>query len=100
MAPTHVELYVFSDMLENSGFISLRDLFHSKAAWLVEKAKENNLVPSIRGATVRIFGVGRRHTTGKPELSVAEMQRLTDFWRGYFEAAGAASVEISPKFDF
>jgi hypothetical protein len=100
VAPTHVELYVFSDMLENSGFITLRDLFGSKTAWLVQKAEQDNLVPNIPGATVRIFGVGRRHSAGKPELSVAEMQRLTDFWRGYFAAAGAATVEVSPKFDF
>ena len=100
MAPKHVELYVFSDMLENSGFITLRDLFGSKTAWLVQKAEQDSLVPSMPGATVRIFGVGRRHTEGKPELSVAEMQRLTDFWRGYFAAAGATTVEISPKFDF
>lgn len=99
-APTHVELYVFSDMLENSGFITLRDFFGSKTAWLVQKARQDDLVPSMPGASVRIFGVGRRHSEGKPELTVAEMKRLTDFWRGYFDAAGAASVEISPRFEF
>lgn len=100
VAPVHVELYVFSDMLENSGFIGLRELFGSKPAALVEKAAKNNLIPSIPGAAVRIFGVGRRHSSGKPELSVAEMQRLTGFWREYFAAAGAEKVEINPKFDF
>jgi hypothetical protein len=99
-APTRVDLYVFSDMLENSGFITLRDLFGSKTAWLIDKARQDNLVPSIPGAAVRIFGVGRRHSEGKPELTIAEMKRLTDFWRAYFDAAGAASVEISPRFEF
>ncbi|HET7714012.1 MAG TPA: hypothetical protein VFK86_00130 [Bauldia sp.] len=100
VAPTHVDLYVFSDMLENSGFITLRDLFAGKPSALVDMARKNDLVPSMPGASVRIFGVGRRHSEGKPELSVAEMQKLTDFWREYFTAAGAASVEISPRFDF
>lgn len=99
-APTHVELYIFSDMLENSGFMTLRELFGSKTAWLIQKARQGSLVPSMPGAAVRIFGVGRRHSQGKPELTVAEMKRLTDFWRGYFDAAGAASIEISPRFDF
>ncbi len=95
-----MNLYVFSDMLENSSLISFGEFFRVKVAALIDKVRRNNLIQPIPGATVRIFGVGRNHLPGRPDLSVAEMGKVTEFWRALFEAAGAATIDITPRLEY
>lgn len=89
-------LFVFSDMLENSDLFPTRAFFALSPAELVRRAKTDNLMPKMPGATVRVFGVGRSHATDRPDLPPREMSKLVELWQAYFAAAGAAKVDLLP----
>ena len=88
-------LYVFSDMIENSDHVPGRDFLTLDNKRLIAHMKKFNLVASLPGADVRVFGVGRDGTEKRGPLPVGSLQKLLEFWRIYFTAGGAKSVEIS-----
>lgn len=91
----HLELYIFSDLIENSPFISGKEFWGLKTSSLLARISENQLVPDLSNATVRAFGVGRAGTGDRKALPQALMTSLTTFWTAYFNAAGTTDVTLS-----
>ena len=87
----NAELYVFSDLIENSGEISL---FNTGNQALLARLKRDKLIPDLRGTDIRVAGIGRAGTPDRRPLNVAELNKLVAFWTAYFEAASAAEIEI------
>jgi hypothetical protein len=82
-------------MIENSAFMAARDLFGLPNATLVTRVVSAKLLPQSTGMKIRVFGVGRSHSVGRPPLSVQALDKLTGFWRTYFERGGATDVGFS-----
>lgn len=81
--------YLFTDLIENSPNIPGKDFFSVKNPKLIAKVTEQKLLPSLAGAEVRVFGVGRSGKPGRPPLDPQLLKKLTEFWLAYFDAAGA-----------
>jgi len=83
------ELYVFSDMIENSRHLPSERLFSLPVEETLTIVRESRALPSINGARVRVVGLGRGHQSGRDPITADQMQRLRDFWDAYFtEATG------------
>jgi hypothetical protein len=52
----------------------------------------------LRNAAVSVAGVGRAGTKDRRPLSVAELNKLEEFWKAYFVESGARPVIISQEF--
>lgn len=87
-------VYIFSDMLENSQAIPWRDFRSMSAEAMMSAVQRYRLVPAVRDAEVRIVGFGRLHDPGRPPLPADLDLRLRSFWRGYFSAGGAREVSF------
>lgn len=85
------QIYIFSDMIENSAYLSGRTFYSSEVQPLINRLKGDGLVPHLNGATVHVFGFGR---TGVPSeraaLDQEKLNRISAFWTAYFGAAGAS----------
>jgi len=83
------ELYIFSDMIENSRHMPSERLFALPVEETLTITRENRALPNINGARVHVVGLGRGHQTGRDPITSEQMQRLREFWDAYFtEAAG------------
>jgi hypothetical protein len=83
---------IFSDMLENSQALQW-GLFSSQGeAQSMATVERYRLLPSVRGADVRIVGFGRMHNEARSPLPPELDQRLRDFWTTYFRRGGARDV--------
>lgn len=87
-------LYVFSDMIENSDHVPGRLFFSVDNKRLLAHMKKFDLVASLKGAEVHVFGFGRDGTEARQPLQVGTQQKLSAFWRMYFTSAGANLVEM------
>lgn len=87
-------VYLFSDMIENSDHVPGRLFFSVENKRLLAHMKKYGLIASLKGAEVHVFGFGRDGTDARNPLQVGTQQKLSDFWRMYFTAAGANLVEI------
>lgn len=83
-------IFVFSDMIENSEYLSGKDFARKPNDTLIAKVEHDRLIPSLTGATVRIFGVGRGGSAGRAPLPQERLTKLHDFWTRFFTAAGAS----------
>jgi hypothetical protein len=99
-AVSNPKLFIFSDMVENSELISATEFFQSKLEKLSSRVRAAALIPATKGGVVKIFGVGRNQVRERGDLGTADMQKLEEFWRWYFRAAGAVEVQISPRFAY
>ena len=86
--------YIFSDMIENSDHVSGRAFFSVENKRLLTHMKKFDLVARLKGAEVHVFGFGRDGTEARLPLQIAAQQKLSDFWRTYFKAAGANLIEM------
>lgn len=87
-----LQMYIFSDLIENSDFMPGDEFGAAPNAALLAKVKENRLVPDLAGARINVFGVGRGGGPGRAPLTVGRLNKLIDFWNGYFEATGASAT--------
>jgi hypothetical protein len=87
-------VYVFSDMIENSDHVPGRMFFTIENKRLIAHMKKFGLIASLKGAEVHVFGFGRDGTEARNPLQIGSQQKLLDFWRLYFGAAGATLVEM------
>ena len=87
-------LYFFSDMIENSDYVPGRLFFSTDNKRLIAHMKKYGLVASLKGADVHVFGFGRDGTEARNPLQIGTQQKLLEFWRVYFKAAGANLVEM------
>jgi hypothetical protein len=82
--------YIFSDLIENSQYLSGTKFFATKNALILSDIASAKLVPNLRGATVAAFGVGRTGTPGdRKTLPQDRFEKLVDLWQTYFSRAGA-----------
>lgn len=88
------QLVVFSDLLENSGILSERDLRRLPPAELSRRLADSGLRASVEGASVQVFGFGRDDAPGRPALPQAQRRLVQSLWEGWFKAGGATSVRI------
>lgn len=94
----YTQIYVFSDMLENSQAFPwprFRDMTNAEA---MASVRDQMLLPSVRNARVQIAGFGRLHDPDRPYLEPQLDRRLREFWTGYFRAGGASEVMFVPTF--
>lgn len=91
----HFYLYVYSDLIENSDYFSPRYLFSYPTVKLISGLHHYKLIASLRGAEVVVSGIGRWDSRDRRPLNVAELNKLTDFWRAYFQESGAQKISIS-----
>jgi hypothetical protein len=89
------ELYIFSDMIENSDYIPGKTFFQERNESLLRRIERDRQLPSLNGAMVRVFGVGRGGGPGRTPLPFKSMNKLNDFWDGLLKRAGASDVKIS-----
>jgi hypothetical protein len=89
------EVYIFSDLIENSEYIPGGAFREEPNAALIGRIEADNFLPSLQGAAVKIFGVGRGGGEERTPLSVPRLNKLLDFWNTLFERSGASPVTIS-----
>jgi hypothetical protein len=89
-----LSLYIYSDLIENSEYLSGRRFFSTPVPQLLAKLQKDKLIPSLKNADVHIAGVGRGGTKDRRPLTVAEQRKVTEFWSAYFKQAGADPVDI------
>jgi hypothetical protein len=89
------EVYIFSDLIENSEYIPGKIFNEVPNETLLAKIEADKLVPSLQGASVRIFGVGRGGGSERTPLPIPRLNKLLDFWNNLFARSGAAPVTIS-----
>jgi len=89
-----VSLYVYSDLIENSDYFPSKYLFSYSLQRLIFGLQHYKLIPNLKGATVQVAGFGRAGTPDRRPLKVDELNKLREFWTGFFKEAGAASISI------
>jgi hypothetical protein len=89
--------YLFSDMIENSDYLSGKDFSRKPNEALIGKLEKDRLIPNLSGATVKVFGVGRGGSAERAPLAQERLIKLQDFWTRFFAAAGA-SVTLTQNF--
>ena len=83
-------IFIYSDMIENSKYLSGKDFFAAKDGAVIEKLERDGLIPEIWQAEVRVFGIGRAgDPANRAVLPQDRLQKLTAFWTKYFAAGGA-----------
>lgn len=93
----YANVFIFSDMLENSQALPWRQFAQQSAAQSLSVVTRFDLTPAVRGANVRIVGFGRLHDAHRSPLPAELDQRIRGFWASYFHAGAArgASFESS-----
>lgn len=86
------KLFLFTDLIENSQYLPGKEFWNTGNDKLLPKLTTDGLIPDLKGAQVRVFGVGRSGKPGRPALEQDLMKKLTEFWTAYFMAAGASLV--------
>jgi hypothetical protein len=90
-----LSLYVYSDLIENSDYFPSKYLFSYNLQRLIFGLHHYKLIPDLKGARVQVAGFGRAGTSDRRPLKVDEINKLREFWTGFFKEAGAASISIS-----
>ena len=90
-------IYIFSDMIENSEYLSGKDFSRKPNEALIAMLEQDRLIPNLAGATVKVFGVGRGGSAARAPLPQDRLTKLHDFWTRFFTAAGA-SVTLTQNF--
>lgn len=83
-------IYIFSDMIENSDYLSGKDFSRKPNDALIAKLEQDHLIPNLAGATVKVFGVGRGGSAARAPLTQERLTKLQDFWTRFFTNAGAS----------
>jgi hypothetical protein len=91
----HLDLFIFSDLIENSEFIPGKEFWSTPAPKLMARISESLLLPALSDTSVRAFGVGRGGSAPRKALTPERMKTLTAFWQAYFAAAGTTDVVLS-----
>lgn len=88
-------LHVYSDLIENSDYMSGAAFFYYSVPFKIEGLKKLKLIAQLKDAEVDVVGVGRAGTADRRPLTVGELAKVTDFWNAYFKESGATKVRIS-----
>ena len=93
------ELYVFTDLLENSDEFPWPTIVTKEPDSLVEYMESRELLPDFQGASITVFGYGRLHDKDRNALNSPTDIRLRRFWSTYFETGGAGSYTIGNRLE-
>ncbi len=94
-----IRLTLYSDLIENSEFLSGGDLLSKRTKDLVQRATAANLVFDCSDVTITAFGLGRSGAEGRKALTQAQIQTVTDFWSVYFSSIGCTDLEILERLE-
>ncbi len=94
-----VHLTIYSDLIENSEFISGRELLTADTGSLVQRTLRANVVFDCTNVAITAFGVGRSDATGREALSQTEVQTVTDFWSLYLSSIGCTELDILERLE-
>ena len=94
-ARKEAEMFLFSDLIENSPFMPGGEFLMLPNDDLLKRVADNQLVPTLRGAKVHVFGVGRGGTAERTALPIERLNKIMEFWTKLLERGGAASVAIN-----
>jgi hypothetical protein len=86
------EIFIFSDMIENSEYLPGASFFSSANDKIVEQLSKDRLIPNLMGAEVTVVGVGRGGSEARVALAPERLNKLQDFWRLFFAATGASAT--------
>jgi hypothetical protein len=89
------EIFLFSDLIENSPFMPGGEFLMLPNADLLKRVAENQLVPSLHGAKVQVFGVGRGGTAERTALPIERLNKIMEFWTRLFTEGGSGGVSIN-----
>ena len=87
-------LFIFSDMIENSELIPGKDFWTLTNDELLSRAEKTDLIPALKGVTVKAFGLGRGGDNDRTPLNETMLQKLRQFWTDYFEMAGVTKDHL------
>ena len=88
------EIYVFSDMIENSSYIPGKVFWWQPLENILAKIVKDDYMPKLPGVKIRIFGVGRGGYQERKQLSQVKLDHIKKFWTAYFKQAGASDIVI------
>jgi hypothetical protein len=89
------EVFLFSDLIENSPFMPGGEFLMLPNADLLERVGENQLLPELKGAKVHVFGVGRSGAAERSALPIERLNKILEFWNSLFRDGGSQSVDIN-----
>jgi hypothetical protein len=92
-------VFVFSDMIENSTYLSGGDFFAADNTELVTRLADDKLIPNLFGAKVGVFGIGRGGGAERTPLPQERLGKLEEFWKLFFKASGAEAT-LRQNFSF
>ena len=87
-------VYVFSDLIENSTELPWPTIIELPPANLVDQLKTLGIQPKLGGANVYVFGFGRFHDKSRTPLRSVTESKVRDFWSLFFSEGGASDVHI------
>lgn len=94
-AGRHLELFIFSDLIENSEYLPGKEFWSTPTSKLLAKVEDSLLVPDLANTSVHAFRVGRGGSEPRKALPQPRMKSLTAFWTAYFAAAGTTDLALS-----
>lgn len=90
-------VFLFSDLLENSEFLSWQKIAQLGARQASARLTNEGIQPRLSGANVAAFGIGRFHDKGRRPLAPSEEQLLKAFWNQYLETGDPSEVYIGTR---
>lgn len=96
-AGTHHSLIILDSGLNTAGALGLLGgRLWSEPADLLSYVKGTTTLPDLKGAKVTMPRIGVV-VSPQPQLTESARRQLTAIWTAYFEAAGAADIELAPQ---
>jgi hypothetical protein len=89
LAPEQRELWIFSDMINETASLPMPALLATGADRMLEQAKSNGQVVSLKGYKIHVVGASMRGLT--PQA----WDTIKAFWEAYFRDAGADLVSYA-----
>lgn len=91
VGPAERELWIFSDMMNETPALPMPALLPGGADKLLEQARANGLVVPLKGYRIHVAGASTRG------LSPQAWSTVKEFWAAYFRTAGAELVSYSAE---
>lgn len=88
-------IYVFSNGLQTTGDLDLRDALAGTPEDIATKLMQRGAIPDLKGVSVDLFGLGQ--TTGDyPRLPTSSRTKLAAIWQEILERGGATFFDGGP----
>ncbi|MEA1888742.1 MAG: hypothetical protein U9N50_03025 [Pseudomonadota bacterium] len=87
-------LIIFSDMIEHSRLAKFGHLKEKNIQPLLGKLDRLDLIKSMQGVDVEVFGFGRDHSAQRHGLKAELKWNIEQFWQAYFDRAQAMGFHL------